>query len=463
MKRYLTIYTMLIFLIMTSCSLDPAVEQNVEAGQEESIDDLVTLIDGAYESMEDPGYMGRDMVLAGEIRADNVFANNRTGRWTDMSKMEVQYTNSNVSELFRRIYATTANPNIILAVDLDEIEGENSEKDHIIGEAYAIRAMVHFDLLRLFGQTYLDEGSDLGIAYVKDFKDGEMNKPRESVEENKAAIYEDIEEAIKFLGQGSDSERAGSKTNFSLDAAYALKSRVGTYFKDYDKVREASEEIIGNYDVTSANDLVEYWSIQEPGPASIFELEYNSDYNPGINGLAELYRIYENNYGDVEVFANFIEDAKFGNQDVRASDAMIGMEQGKLRNMGKFPSNGDMRGWDNIKVFRYEEVVLNYAEALLEDNPGKAKDLLNEIAQNRNGSTYTVANIDNILEERRKELVFEGFRFFDLARHQKQIRQIDDKASNRHGEVEPGSYKLALPIPQQEMDSNSNAEQNPGY
>lgn len=463
MRKYFILNITIIFLTLTSCSLDPAVTDNLETGQEETDSDLITLIDGAYASMEEPEYMGLNFILAGEIRADNVFANNSTGRWAQMSKMQVQYTNSNSSELFRRMYATVSNPNLLINLNMDEIEGDEAEKNHTLGEAYAIRAMAHFDLVRLFGQTYIDGGDNLGVAYIKTFKDEDRQKPRESIDDNKKDIYADIEEAITYLEAGADSEREASKTNFTLNAAYALKSRVGTFFKDYDKVREASEEIYGKYDVTPANQLVQYWADEEPGPASILELEFNSDDNPGIYGLSQLFRVHLNNYGDVEVFGNLLKDADFSNSDVRASKDMIDYENGRLRNMGKYPRVGSEEGEDNIKVFRYEEVVLNYAEAMLDEDPGKAKKLLNEVAGNRKGGTYTIANIDNILKERRKELVFEGFRFFDLARHNKGIRQIDKSASNSHGEIEPGNYKFALPIPQQEMDANKNAEQNPNY
>lgn len=463
MRKYLILSLAILLVTLISCSLDPAVVNNLEAGQEETDGDLITLMDGAYSSMEESEYMGRNYILAGEIRADNVFANNSTGRWSQMSKMQVQYTNSNSGDMFRRIYSTVSNPNILIGLDMDDIEGEEADKDHTLGEAYAIRAMAHFDLLRSYGQLYIDEGENLGVAYVKNFKDEDRQKPRETIEENKKDIYADIEDAIKYLDEGSESSRAASKTNFTLDAAYALKSRVGTYFKDYDKVREASENIYGNYSVTPANNLVDYWADSEPGEASIFELEFNSDDNLGIYGLSQLFRVYKNNYGDIQAFDNLIEDANFDANDVRVSEEMIGEENGRLRNMGKYPRVGSEEGEDNIKVFRYEEVVLNYAEAMLEEDSGKAKDLLNEIAENRNADTYSEANIDNILEERRKEFVFEGFRLYDLARHNEPIRQIDENASNSHGDIESGNYKFALPIPQQEMDANTEADQNPGY
>lgn len=462
MKRYKSVtFGLILLLVLTACSLDPAVRMNVEAGEEENVEDLRQLMDGAYDNMDQSSYMGRDYIIAGEVRADNVFANNTTGRFSDMSKMELQSTSSTVANLYRRMYATTANPNIILAVDMDQITGSQEDKAQVLGEAYAVRAMAHFDLVRLFGQTYIDEGDNLGVAYVKKFRDDELQKPRATIAENKEAIYADIEEAIEQFNQAGGSQWGSDKTNFTLDAAYALKSRVGTYFKDYDKVIEASEELYGKYAVTPPQELVDYWSVQEPGPASIFELDNNADDNPGIDGLSNIYRIFETNYGDIEVFSNFIEDAEFDVDDVRRSEEMIAKENGKLRNMGKYPSDGSMRGWDNIKIFRYEEVVLNYAEALLDRNPGKALDLLNEVAVNRNATPYSQATIDNILKERRKEFVFEGFRFFDLVRFHKQIRQINQNAANRHGNINPGDARLVLPIPQQELDTNKNMKPNP--
>ncbi len=465
MKRYSSVMLGLLFFLLAACSLDPAIKMNVEAGGEESVDELRQLMDGAYDDMGDSDYMGRDFIMAGEVRADNVFANNATGRFSDLSKMDLQSTNGTVSNLFRRIYATTANPNIVLAVDMDEIEGSDEDKAQILGEAYAVRAMAHFDLIRLFGQAYINGGDNLGMPYLKAFKDGDLQKPRGTLDENKQDLYADVEEAITYFKQAEGSQWAKDKTNFTLDAAYALKSRMGTYFKDYDKVIEASEKLYGKYTVTDAHDWVEYWELQDPPPASILELENNADDNPGIDGLANIYRVFETGYGDIQVFSNFVENAGFDDGDVRASEAMIGLEDGRLRNMGKYPSDGSMpglvRGEDNIKVFRYAEVVLNYAEALLDRDSGKALELLNEIATHRNAKPYTQANVDNILKERRKELVFEGFRFFDLARFHREIPQIDQNAANRHGDVAAGSARFVFPIPQQELDTNKNMEPNP--
>lgn len=465
MRKYIIIGLALVMGSLTSCSLDPTLADSHEIDMEDDIS-MRQFIDGAYNTMARSEYMGRNYIIAGEIRADNVYSNGNSGRFTLMSAMNLQSTDGDVTDIFRYAYATISNPNVVIATDLSTVEGSEANKAHILGEAYAIRAMAHFDLLRLYGQQYIDNGSNLGITYAKEYKAEDLQIPRSSVEDNKIDIYADIEKAIDYMLQGESSEWANNKTNFTLDAVLALKTRVGTYFKEYDIVEDAASQLEGKYEITPANKLVEYWSDSNPGAASIFELAQSTTDNAGINGLAYIYR--GDSYGDVQAFNNLIEDAEFDSDDVRASEDMIGYESedsNKLRNLGKYPSGGDRLGSDNIKLFRYEEVVLNYAEAVLETNPNKALELLNDLAENRNASEYDASDVtlENIIKERRKELMFEGFRFHDLARHGLDIPEVDPNTSNNHGLVPAGDNRFAFPIPRREINTNKSVEQNPGY
>lgn len=467
MKRFFIYNSILILLfLVVGCSLDPEVADNLEAGNQQNVDDLRTLMDGAYFNMEDYRYMGRNYIIAGEIMADNAFANNSSGRFTRFSSMDLLYTDGDVEDMFRRMYATVSSPNIVINSDLSELTGNEEDLNYILGEAYAMRAMVHFDLLRMFGQKYIDGGDNLGVAYIKEFQGEEAtSQARGSADENRSDIYADIEEAINYFKEAQSSSYNNDKTRLSLDAVYALETRVGVYFggsEDYAKVREAAAELYGKYDLTPAEDLVEYWASLSPGPESIFELEYDGNTGMGSNSVSYIYR--GNNYGDVQAVDNLIEDAEFDANDVRASEGMIGLEGSRNRNMGKYPHHdGTLRGQDNIKVFRYAEVLLNYAEAMMNEDPGKALDLLNEVAVGRNADPYSSIDMDIVIKERRKELMFEGFRLFDLARTHSPIRDQSGVAQNKHGEIEAGSPRMALPIPRQEMDSNSNMVQNLGY
>ncbi len=116
-----------------------------------------------------------------------------------------------------------------------------------------------------------------------------------------------------------------------------------------------------------------------------------------------------------------------------------------------------------MSVVRYEEVVLLYAEALLETgNPVDALLYLNMIPTKRGATAYLAATKENILLERRKELAFEGFRFHDLARTKKDIPNPDPVLIT-HGLVPYGNYNFALPIPSGEVDVNANVVQNFGF
>lgn len=473
-KNIIKTLAVVMVLLVSSCSLDPVVADN-DTTDVLNEGTMRNMLDGAYNTMVDYRYWGRNMIIAGEVRSDNTFSNSNSNRFPAMSRMDLRPTTGDVIDIFQYAYASVSNPNILINTDIAEIEGEEANKNYMMGEAYAIRAIVHFDLLRLFGQQYIDKGSNLGVSYITEFK-GDVAIPRGTVEENKTNIYADIDQAIQYMTQGEDSEFNTGKTTFNKDAAYALKARVATYFKDYDVIMSMSNEIerlIETYPVTPADGVVEYWAQSTPGAASIFELfENTSTNNTSINGLAYIYR--GSSYGDIEAFGNLLEDADLGDTDVRASKDMIDYEGNKLRNMGKYPSMGTALGSDNIKIFRIEEVILNYAEALLETgNSGDALTYLNMIPENRfiapednpsasNDLLYTSATMDNILSERRKEFLFEGFRFHDLARTGKDIRDMGEPQNN-HGLVPAGDSRFAMPIPRRELDANPATEPNPDY
>lgn len=462
MKKFKSIFILTLLASSTlfiSCSedsLEPilADEQGTEV---RNLQELRQYIDGAYSNMADYRYWGRNTIIAGEVRADNVYSNGNSNRFVAFSLMDYDSFSGDVTDVMRYAYVSTANPNIVINSPFVPDENDQAEANHIIGEAHAIRALVHFDLLRMFGQQHVSGGMNgLGISYVKNFRDEFI--PRGTVSENLADIYADLDQALALMSSGfNDSERV----RITTDAVLAIKSRVATYFRDYATVREATAPLIGKYSITPESSVVESWAQQTTSPSSIFELAQNATESNGINGIANIYR--GGSYGDIQLFNSFITDAEFAAGDVRASEDMIKADgAGRLRNMGKYPSGNPFP--DNIKVIRYEEMVLNYAEALIETNPTLALQHLNSIPENRGGSTYGTANIDNILKERRKELAFEGFRFDDLARHGRNLPMVDSNlCSQTHCGKTYGDHTYAFPIPNGEINANPHAVQNQGY
>lgn len=484
MRKYSFITVLLAILGVLSCSTDPKLEDNEEVGIYDALS-MTQFIAGAYHEMTNFNYMGRNLIIAGEVRSDNCYANGNSTRFLETSRMTLGYTSETdfeVGLMFGHIYRPIALANIIINTNIDGLlaNAVNNPSDvedinHTVGEAYALRALAHFDLLRLYGQLYLDPSlvpnlpsPKLGISYKKAYKPEESEAiARGTVEENKANIYADIEQAISYFQNGTGSSRSSQKTNLTLDATYVLLTRVGVYFgeqNDYQMVKEAAENLLGKYPVTPASEYVSYWKQSTPGSESIFELAQSTSDNQGGDGLSQIYR--GTAYGDIVPFPTIFQEANFEDNDVRRSDEMIGPEQagGPLRNMGKYPASGTELGSDNIKIFRYSEVILNYAEALYKLNDPNALDYLNEIPSHRNASLYAQIDMDKILEERRKEFIFEGFRFFDLARTGRAIDSPDKNVAVPNPNPLPwGSYNYALPIPRAEMDANNLTTQNPNY
>ena len=136
----------------------------------------------------------------------------------------------------------------------------------------------------------------------------------------------------------------------------------------------------------------------------------------------------------------------------------------------KYPGiEGGKAGVDNIPVTRLSEAYLNAAEANYElGNEDLARTQLDAIRQRADASapasTETAGPLrEKILLERRKELAYEGHRFWDLKRRGLNIERVDLTVPNATATVVAGSNDFAYPIPQIEIEVNSNIVPNPGY
>lgn len=448
---------LLVSSFITSCTtddLDPTLEQSKDAANGiTKVDNLYAVIKGAYNRLTSAGYYGRDYIVNGEVRTPNTFSNGNSGRFTTQSSFAYLPTSG---YMWDNAYRVISSANVIINTDLASLEGDQETGQHLQGQAYALRALAHFDLLKEYGQMHV--GGDLGVPVVSTYLSGasseeELFSSRNTVDEVKTQIFADLNKAYELMSE------TGEKVFMTKTAAKALEARVALYFGMYTEARDAAKAVIdlGAYSVLDANNFVSSWAGKQAGN-SIFELAFGTSDNNGINGLGYIYR--GDSYGDVQVcdeIAGLFEEG-----DVRGMGGILGTEEiggnTLLRNMGKYPDNN---GNNNIPLIRYEEVILTYAEALLETG-GDALSYLNMIAENRGASAYTEATKENILNERRKELMFEGFYFHDLLRNGKGIQKLYPQQLITE-DVAYGDYRLAWPIPIQEIDANSNIQQNPGY
>lgn len=435
----------------TTKDLEPTLAQSKSVEQSvNKVDNLFSILKGIHSLMSGSGYYGQDVIITNEVRSDNAFSNGNSGRYTTESQF---LYNDNSDLIWNNAYEVIANTNIIINADVEALEGDTDYGRHIQGQAMAIRALAHFDLLREYGQQHTGAGN-LGVPVITEYKGEDLFPSRNTVDEVKAAVYSDLETAFSMM----DSQYDNTNVYISKYAAKALESRVAVYFGDWPRAVSAAEAVInsGMYSIISADSYVSSWTANG-GSNVIFELSASQVDNAGINGLAYIYQINADGsgYGDVVATAEVADI--YEDSDVRLG--ILDTEGDFVRNVGKYADNVNFTY--NIPLIRYEEVVLNYAEALLETG-GDALTELNKIPANRGASLYTEATKENVLLERRRELVFEGFRFDDMLR-----TGMDMEAIGTNGMVveviDYPSNLFAWPIPISEMNANSNMVQNEGY
>ena len=471
--RYLLIFTA--SALVVSCGesdLEPtlALDKDLDSGIT-SATDLSFVLNSAYDRMSESGYYGRNSIIMGDVRTDNAYSNMNSGRFSDS---DMDYS-SNGAGPWSTIYRVIAITNIVINADASNLTGSAAQITHIQGQAHALRALAHFDLLQDYGQHFISGqggGASLGVPYVKTYKDpANLEPPRDTVGSNVGDIAADLTSAISMMDDSFNS----STSYMTKAGAYAILARATLYAGSVDPslyatADSAAKWVIANSGaspVSAAGFASSYTT--DNASNSVFELAFSGTDNRGINGVAYILR--GTSYGDVRILTGTgpnpdlldIYDA----EDVRGASDMIGTAQGYPTMLGKFPS---MNGSDNVTLFRVEEMHLIAAETSLRaGNTADALSYLNNIPAIRGlgAGYYASASLENILLERRKEFAFEGLRFHDLSRMGMDMPQIDSfKQLNDDLTGTPpsyGSHRYAYPIALAERNANPNMVQNYGY
>ena len=128
--------------------------------------------------------------------------------------------------------------------------------------------------------------------------------------------------------------------------------------------------------------------------------------------------------------------------------------------VNKYPfdygTQGDQKNNDWV-IFRYADVLLMKAEAMLRtNNAAGALPIVNDIRAKRGATALGALTLDNLLDERGREMYWEGWRRQDLIRFGKYLESWQEKTVNE-------TRNLLFPIPNTQLAVNPNLTQNPGY
>ena len=476
--KYMFIGSML--LTTTSCGNDWLnLEPSTSVETETSINvlsDIEFTLNGIYSKMQDPyAYSGR-LVYYGDVTGDDmqaVSSGKRTGTYYAFGFTKDTAPSSHWSYL----YYIIQNCNLILNnVDRLAISDDEKEyRDDLKGQALAIRGMALFDLTRFFGYPYLkDNGASLGVPIVEEASDIYSKPKRNTVAECYAAVIADLNNSISLLSGDFN------KGKINKWAAMSLLSRVYLYKGDNTSAYNmAVTAIEGAEDegwaLWSHDDYPYAWADDAtalaPGEV-LFEIVNTTTDSPGKESMGYLNSY--NGYDDMCITVAFYQLLKEDPDDIRLK--LLSFDKKKYAYVNKYqPQEGESITDANIPLIRLAETYLIASEAAVKlgDNDNAVK-YLEPIVSRANpdntvlGKTLT---LDDVLTERRKELVAEGHRMFDLMRNGLSVHRTSDKDSNISSTKPFGSYmdfdwtfyKIVLAIPKAEMDTNPNMEQNPGY
>lgn len=446
--------------------------------------DMNTAVNGLYSSLRATDFYGRTYAIKGDLMADNAFQSSQnSGRYTQFNLYNIVNTDGYASGIWINAYRAIKNANLIinsgLAVSNDNIS-------QLLSEAYAIRGMVYFDLVRNFAKPYTDNPDGLGVPIVLKF-DQNGRPARNTIKEVYTQALADLSKAYSLakFNQGSVmtflSTSQTRTVNSSFMSKYAIKAMLARVYQnmgDWTNARDAALDVVNNggFSLVSNAGLVAYWKGANPKTdkvETIFEVTSDANNSVADGTLANLYvpKNMGGSYGDILPTKSFYDS--YSNTDVRKQlylDTVRPGQLGRAYYVRKYPIDVNV---DDVKIIRYAEVLLILAEAYynLSDEVNALK-YLNMVAKNRDlsfaGYSSTGSQIlEDILNERSKEFAFEGYRFWDLYRLKRSFvkPQAQDASNNiiQSITVTPSTLNMIFPIPNDEIQVNPNVTQNPGY
>lgn len=397
-----------------------------------------TTIVGCYDMLKSTSYYLRDFYMYPEITGGNV-------KYSNLANPQLYYSynftqdsvNNDMAGFYKTAYTIIYSANNILE-NINKVTDANLyQKNRLLADAYSIRALVNFDLVRTFAQpySYTADASHPGIILkTKNNAVTDLPAAPSSVKIVYQQIIQDLDSALLHYGNSTNIYIAGSeKTWMSADAAKALLCRVSLYTGDWQTVIDVASDLIGSnkYPLLTNSKYVSSWLGKNISSESIFELAFG---NRTGGSLGDYFNSQSTLYCQFSGSNDLL--SLFDPGDIRGSSNMF-VTQYINGNPYYFSRKyqGVADSANNIKLLRSSELYLNRAEAYAQMNqPDLALPDLNKIRKRANPSDPGISLtdpqeiLDEIAKERRREFCFEGQLFFDIARNKKDLIRNDCSA-----------------------------------
>lgn len=431
--------------------------------------DIKSALTGAYSSLR-PIY--NEQYGFGELPSDNAQTYGESEvLYGEQDKLTWTPASTNLQGAWARFYATIAYANIVLD-HVNTPPMSDANRNSYIGQAKFIRALMYFNLVRMFGGVplVLNEIVSEQQAYTYN------RTPATAVY---AQIEKDLTEAAAVLPAGYTGTDIGRATSI---AANALLGKVYMFQNKFPQ----AESILATVTAT-AGTLLTYDQIFGLGKDNNRDIIFSVQYLGGGFGEGNTFaRSFvpqpsgttitavtgnSNNSGTLDLYNSFEPgDNRFNTAIGVYSAGTLVYYYAKKFIYQSVGANSE--GDNDWPVLRYGDIVLLYAEALNENNKTpQALTQLNLIRTRSNLPIKTGLSQDDartvIRHERRIELCFEGERWFDLIRWGTFVQVMQAHKTNyipANGTIGNVVSTLSLyPIPTREIQLNPKLTQNPGY
>ena len=456
------IVTTVLFLSLASCeksflelkpptSLTPEFALATEA-------DLQVALRGAYSGLKSTALYGRSLMVLGDMMADNTYQSAlNTNRYTNFNLYNYLVTDGDVAGLWNASYTVILRANNIINSPI----ADNANIQQIKGEAYAIRALAYFNLVRYFGSPYTLDPSKLGVPIITTYQ-ADLKPERAKIADVYTLINKDLTQAYTLMTKFTNSSQ------FSKYSAKALQAKVYLTMGDKTNAKAAALDVITNSGFTAISSAAHtgYWAGVAPRTdkvETLLEISFDAVANNAFDALPYIY-LQSGNYGDMLCSSELYD--LFETTDIRKSLYATGTRGGLASVfVNKYSSfTGDH---SDTKVIRMSEMYLIAAEASYPSNTADALKYVNEVTSRRGATAIASSGsalLEDIITERRKELAFEGERYLDMQRLQRNIVRSKNYPAAALS-IDFTNYRRIMPIPQGELDANPSikSQQNPGW
>lgn len=370
---------------------------------------------------------------------------------------------------------------------------------NVKGEAFFTRAYFLFYLAQYFCADYEESNVDIknsGVSFRTDYypsSSAATYPARKTLRETYKQITDDLDSAAAYINVAG----AQSSYDITIDAVKAIQARVALAMNDYETAAQKAVEVISTntYSLANSESRIQALWWENFDTESIFKLyAANSSELPSQTGSS--YLPYTKggmpNYVPTQTVLDLYSD-----NDYRKSVFFLPLNvqtstgiSGTVLALNKYPENGYV--WEQSgeydyarfaiepKVVRISEMYLIAAEAYaMMNNLNEGARWLNDMERSRIANYQDqsfgsqAALMAEIRNERQREFIGEGIRLTDLKRwhlgvtrgtpQQENLCTMPGLSTTTNLSKSADDMRFVWPIPQNEIDTNPQVVQNPGY